>query len=199
MKRVETKELISGIHDLSHDLEECPSLLFNAFIFNRDAFVNAAEIIIKKARETEKELTDELIEASQSDNTARLYSPIPSHIERIAGNFEHIARSIRTKIKDNLLFSDKAVSELNFLFQRTGEILNATGDLILARNRFLANYITESELEIERSANQYATLHEERLIEGICLPKSSGLYIVMLDSIKRIAWNAKEIAEKLTR
>ena len=44
---------------------------------------------------------------------------------------------------------------------------------------------------------EYATLHEERLIEGLCLPVASSLYINMLDSIKNIAWHAKEIATKL--
>jgi len=199
MKEVETREAISRIHGMSQGLEEAISLLYNAFIYNRDKFIDEAEVIIRGVKETEKGLTDELITASKSDETARLFSPVPSHIERMAGNLEHIARSIRTKVRESILFSDKAISELSFLFQRTREILNTTSDLILARNTFIANYIKKSELEIERTADQFATLHEERLIQGLCLPKSSGLYIVMLDSIKRIAYNAKEIAQKLTR
>jgi hypothetical protein len=48
-----------------------------------------------------------------------------------------------------------------------------------------------------RRAIEYATLHEERLIEGSCLPVASAIYIYMLDIIKSIAWHAKEIALKL--
>ncbi|HEB74753.1 MAG TPA: hypothetical protein ENJ04_00160 [Nitrospirae bacterium] len=196
---VDTREAVSRIHGMSQGLEEAISLLYNAFIYNRETFIDEAEVIIRGVKDVEKELTDALISASKSDESARLFASIPAHIERMAGNLEHIARSIRTKVRDSILFSDKAISEVSFLFQRTREILNTTSDLILARNTFIANYIKKSEAEIEHTANQFATLHEERLVEGLCLPKSSGLYIVMLDSIKRIAYHAKEIAEKLTR
>ncbi|NOZ25246.1 MAG: hypothetical protein GXO94_04035 [Nitrospirae bacterium] len=199
MKEVDTREAVSKIHGMSQGLEEAISLLYNAFIYNRDTFIDEAEVIIKGVKDVEKDLTDVLITASKSDETARLFSTVPAHIERMAGNLEHIARAIRTKVRESILFSDKAISELSFLFQRTREILNTISDLILARNTFIANYIKKSELEIERTADRFATLHEERLVEGLCLPKSSGLYILMLDSIKRIAYNAKEIAQKLTK
>jgi Na+/phosphate symporter len=199
MKKGDAKDLIGKIQELSNELEKCPSILLNAFIQNKKDALVEVDSIIQKVKNASMDLTYELISASPSDKNAVLYAPVPSHLERIAGNLEHIARSVGIKIKEDMLFSDKANSELAFLLQRTGEILNATGDLILSRNKVLANYVRESESEIERSATQFATLHEERLIEGLCLPKASGLYIVMLDSIKRIAWNTKEIVEKLTK
>lgn len=199
MKTSETKEYISRTYDTGNDLVGALSLLYNGFIYNKSSFIDQAGEIISRVREAEKDLTEDLFSVSQSDDLARLFSPVPAHMERIASNLEHIARAITAKIKDNVLFSDKAVLELNFLFQRTKEILNTTNDLILARNIFLAGYIKESESEIETTADKFTTLHEERLIEGICLPKSSSLYILMIDSIKRIAWNAKGIAEKLTK
>ncbi len=199
MKGVESKEFVSRIHEMSKGLEEALSLLYNALIYNKEALVGEAEALVEKVKAGERGLTEELIEASQSDEVARRFSPIPSHLERIASNLDHVARSIRTKIKDDILFSDKAISELGFLFQRAKEILGAVNEIILSRNTYLANYVKESELEIERTANQFSTLHEERLIEGLCLPKASGIYIVILDSIKRIVYNAKEIAHKLTK
>jgi Na+/phosphate symporter len=58
--------------------------------------------------------------------------------------------------------------------------------------------VRESAAEISRSASEFATMHEERLIEGLCMPKASPLFLDILDAIKGIAWHAKEIAEKLT-
>ncbi len=40
--------------------------------------------------------------------------------------------------------------------------------------------------------------HSLRLIEGLCIPFASSLYINMLDEIKNIGWHAREIATKLT-
>ncbi len=199
MKQATTKEFVSEIHEMANKIEEALSLLYNAFIYNKESFLKEANAIVVDVKKKEKQLTDDLISASDVDPTARLYAPIPSHLERMAGNIELISRAIETKIHEDLLFSDKAVSEINYLFNRTKEVILNMSDLILARNRFLANYIIESEREIERTANEFSTLHEERLIEGLCLPKVSGLYVMILDSIKRIAWNAKEIAEKLTK
>ncbi|MBI5212817.1 MAG: hypothetical protein HY957_05520, partial [Nitrospirae bacterium] len=72
-----------------------------------------------------------------------------------------------------------------------------TSDILLAKNFILGRYVQESEAGIVKRATEYATLHEERLIEGLCLPIASSLYINMLDSIKNIAWHAKEITAKL--
>ncbi|NOY65330.1 MAG: hypothetical protein GXO97_08055 [Nitrospirae bacterium] len=199
MERIPSKGRVEEIHDLSVKIEEVLSLLYNAFIYSREAFLHEAAMIIKEIKRRERELTEYLISMSDRDETARLYAPIPSHLGRIAGNLELMHRAVETKVKENLLFSDKAVSEMNFLFNRTKEVITNLSDLLLARNRFLANYIIESEKEIEHTANEFATLHEERLIEGLCLPKSSGVYVMIVDSIKRIVWNAKEIAEKLVK
>lgn len=199
MERTLSKGRVEEIHDLSLKIEEVLSLLYNAFIYCRESFLHEAATLINEIKRKERELTVYLISMSDRDETARLYAPIPSHLERIAGNLELMHRAVETKVKENLLFSDKAVSEMNFLFNRTKEVITNLSDLLLARNRFLANYIIESEKEIERTANEFATLHEERLIEGLCLPKSSGVYVMIVDSIKRIVWNAKEIAEKLAK
>ncbi|NOX20871.1 MAG: hypothetical protein GXO99_06405 [Nitrospirae bacterium] len=197
MRTKEAIGFVDEIHAMADRIEEALTYVYNAFIYNQNSPLEAAEKLTAEIREKERQLTPELIELSARDEIARLYAPIPSHLERIADNIEHIIRMIRTKNDENVLFSDKAVSELNFLFNRVKEVQSNLSDLILARNRFLANYIIESEKEIERAANEFSTLHEERLIEGICLPKASGIYVMILDALKRIVWNAKEIARKL--
>ncbi len=190
---------VEEIHGLCEHVEEALGALYRAFLYHREEFVQEAEEHINTIKDREQSLTEELLRASETDRVAMRYATVPVNLERIAHNLEHIARAIRTKMRENLLFSDKAVSELNYLFYRLKEIMAALQDLILARNTYLANYIKESEREVERAATEYATAHEERLIEGLCMQKSSGVYLVILDSLKRIAWNAKDAAESLTR
>ncbi len=203
MRMMETqapaRTYVEEIHRLCERVEEALGALYKAFLYHRPEFVQEAELNIKEIKESYEGLTEALISASEADRVAMRFAPVPVNLERMGHNLEHIARAIGTKIRDNLLFSDKAVTELNYLFYRLKEVITALEDMVLARNTFLANYIKESEREIERAASEYATAHEERLIEGICLPRSSGVYLVILDSLKRIAWNAKEIAEALEK
>ncbi len=199
MKKPIMKDYILELHEMCVKAEEALSSLYNAFIYNKESFIKEADKYIKEIEKKEKDLTQKLIDLSATDEVARVYVTVPVHLERIASNLKHIARAISAKIEENLLFSDKAVEEINYLFSRVKEMIANLSDLMLARNIFLANYISESEKDVERAASEYATLHEERLIEGLCLPKASGVYVVLLDSIKRIAWNAKEIARKLSK
>lgn len=127
----------------------------------------------------------------------RHYVTVPTSILRIAENIEKLSDLVSTKIKEDILFSDRAISEVTFLFQRLIDIIRTTSDIILAPNSIMGNYIRESESGIVRRATDYATQHEERLVEGLCLPKASALYINILDYIKNIAWHCKEIANKI--
>jgi Na+/phosphate symporter len=79
------------------------------------------------------------------------------------------------------------------------DILANARDLVLAPNILVARHMAEAEAALEKMADEYATRHEERLIEGLCAPKASQLYIQMIDAFKGIAWHAKEIAKDLGR
>ena len=173
-------------------------LLQNAFIYNSSKSLDECEAKTKEIHENEKVFTKEFIEEVKLDPYVRVYVSIPGHIERMGDYIEDIIGCIRTKIKEGILFTDKAVSEITFLMERLQEVLKNTSNIILARNRIIREYIKESATEISRSANDYSTMHEERLVEGLCMPKASPLFLDIMDALKGIAWHAKEIAEKIT-
>jgi Na+/phosphate symporter len=173
-------------------------LLQNAFIYNSSKSLDECEVKAKEIHENEKIFTEEVIAEVKADPDLRVYVSVPGHMERMGDYIEDIIGCIRTKIKEGILFTDKAVSEVTFLMERLQEVLKNTGDIILARNRIIRDYVKESSTEISRSANEFSTMHEERLIEGLCMPKASSLFLHILDALKGIAWHAKEIAEKLT-
>jgi len=199
MEEVQKKDFISSLYALGKEIEECHGLLYNVFVNQSTRIADDAKEKIRKVKEAAAGLSSEMIESCVEDEKMRPYCTVPSHFERIASNYEIILRALRTKMRDNLLFSDRATSEVNFLLNRLREILSTLSEFILARDTFTAKYLIESEKDLEKMASEYATLHEERLIEGTCLPRSSGVYIMLIDSFKRIAWNVRAIAEKLAR
>ena len=125
------------------------------------------------------------------------YVSIPSHIGRISDGIGRIAASVKGKIREDVLLSDKAIAEVDYLFGRTRDILVNAKDMVLAPNTLVARHMAEAERAVEKIADEYATMHDERLIEGLCTPKASQIYLQMLDAFKSIAWHAREIAKDL--
>lgn len=193
-----SKALISKLHDMNQSAESCMYLLQNAFIYHSSKSLAECESKTKEMRENAKVMTEELLEGVKEDPLINVYVSVPGHFERMGGFIDAISGCMRTKIKEGLLFSDRAVSEISFLLKRTEEVLQNTGDIILARNMIIREYVKESATEISRSANEFATMHEERLIAGVCMSKASPLFLEIMDAIKGITWHAKEIALELT-
>jgi Na+/phosphate symporter len=198
MKEAAAKELVGRVYQMNQSAVECLYLLQNAFLYNSPRSLDECEERTRSIRMGEETLTKGLIEEARANPDVRAYVSVPGHIERMGGFLDDVIRCVRTKIDKGVLFSDKAVSETVFLLERLQEVVKNTGDIILARNTVLKNYVRESATEIGRSASGFATMHEERLIEGLCTPAASPLFLDMLDAMRSIAWHTKEIAEKLT-
>jgi len=46
-------------------------------------------------------------------------------------------------------------------------------------------------------ASDFARAHEERLIEGVCLPKASSAYLAMVDYLREIVRHARRIGARM--
>ncbi len=193
----EMKKLLEEMYDMGRSAENCISLLQTALIYNSFTPLKDCALSVDAIKTAEPELTNKITALAKDVVEIKPYISVPVHLLRIAEGIEKIAEQIEKKIKDNVLFSDKAMTEITFLLQRLSDIVMPTTDIILARNIILRRYVQESEAGIIQKATEYATFHEERLIEGLCLPIASSIYINMLDAVKTIAWHSKEIATKL--
>jgi Na+/phosphate symporter len=131
--------------------------------------------------------------ASQEDEP--IY--IPMHLERIGDNIESLAGAIRKMIDDGVLFTDRATKELSGLFGSAIEMAECIRDAVRTDNRTLIKHVLEEGPRVEARANDYALFHQQRLIEGVCLPRSSSVYLAMLDYLKGVEWHARQIAKKL--
>lgn len=191
------KELIT-LHEMMDGAKDCISILQNAFIYHNSQLLREGISNIRIIRK-EGDLFGKDATVYLPDNPDWVpYRSVPDNVMKIVKGIEQLAVHIGKKIDENILFSDKAIRESIFLLQRLIEIMAPTADIILARNAFLAMYIEESQIGVSKMALDYATLHEERLIKGICNASASSTYIGMLDAIKSIAWHSKEIAVRLT-
>lgn len=197
--KTDIKQNLTTLYKITYNAGEFISDMLNAFIYNRsnllEEYRSTAGIYVKDIRHISGVIKD----AADNDEAVKPYVTVPENLLKIYENMEKLCTVIDKKINQNVLFPDMCVDESTYLLQRLIEILRPTADVILARNMFLKKYIQESQKSIERNATAYATMHEEILITGMRLPTASSIHISMLEAIKAIAWNAKEIALALAK
>ena len=196
--QIASKEKIMALYEMANDAEDLISLMQTAFIYNRSTPLQGCETKSKGHKKGAAYLSEIIPAFIADDPGLKPYVSVPAHLLKIWETLDKLSELIDKKIKENVLFSDKAADETIYLLQRLIEILRPTADMILARNTFLSKYIHTSQSSLEKRAAEYATLHETRLTIGECMPVASSIYVNMLEAIKSIAWNAKEIAVNLS-
>ena len=80
-----------------------------------------------------------------------------SHLEVIADTIGGLEEPIQKKIKDGVLFSDKAVAQTNYLFDQHTGMIRSILDIIKTDNEFLKKYVTEEGYNLVRACGDYAT------------------------------------------
>ncbi|GAB4431226.1 MAG: hypothetical protein OHK0040_00380 [bacterium] len=184
------------LSDAMEQLLEMVSLTYDGFIKHKKSFLHDAEKIGKNIHQFEKEFTSEIVKEGNKESV-RLLISIAGHIERMGDCIENVIKTVHTKIAEGTLFSDKAVSELNYLFNSVKDILRDTKDIIVTLNPVLVEHTISLGNKVNQMADEFATLHEERLVTGICHPKHSSMYLDMLDNLRMVIWHVKEAVKKL--
>jgi Na+/phosphate symporter len=191
----ESLDKIEAMCDMASTMMKKVSEGFNKH--KKDILVEAENIyeqVIRLERKTTEQLVKEITEGTEHDELARRYISIPGTFGMIGGNIKTIIENTRKKIEDEILFSDKAVYELNMLFSKCIELIVCLRDLIVTRNEILSGHIINEEMKCYNMANEFSTIHEERLISGVCSHQSSTLYLHILGSLKEMLLHYKEIA-----
>ena len=101
-------------------------------------------------------------------------------------------------IREGIPFTERAVRELSTLFARAIELLECVRDVILTQNRILLHSMQREGQHYEELVNEYALFHQQRLIEGLCLPKASSLFVALLDYLQGITGHIGQIADRLS-
>jgi Na+/phosphate symporter len=122
---------------------------------------------------------------------------IAGHFERIGDYVENLGVAAGLRKKNDIIFSNKAEQEFAFMCENLQFLLRTAGDVLLTKNRILAQHIIDTCSSLEQSVHKFADQHERRLVEGVCSPRASSLYLDIMDSLKGITWHTRQIAERL--
>jgi Na+/phosphate symporter len=135
---------------------------------------------------------------NQKATFIRLQSVL-THLQMVGDDLEGLYTPIGKKMKEGVLFSDKAVAQANQLFDHLTGILRSILDALKTDNDFLKRYIQEEGQRLTQSCNDFATEHEARLIEGVCPPQAAPLFLAMLNRLRSAGQHAVNIGRILSK
>ncbi len=125
------------------------------------------------------------------------------HLIQVSEHFDNIGKGLNTlfnatkkKIKEDILFSDKSVKETYKLFDETLILLNSVSNCISTSNGELAKHMDGNGKRLCELTDEYAIFHEERLIAGVCAPKSAPVYLDILESFSSVIWQIRKILQE---
>ncbi len=197
MAEQSVKDIKKEIYLIMHKAQEMLELTEDGFMKNKVAPLDQAEDLAKEIHMKEDALTATLAKMASVNGEARTILGVPAHVEKIASSIKRINENSRSRIKEGLLFSDKAIHETGKLFTKSKEILKKSGEAaVTGAPATLKAVLAESDA-LERMANDFATTHEERLVTGECSPKSSSTYLCILYAFEDMGAHIKNALNKL--
>jgi len=195
------KEITEKMILVSQNLMKMLELGFEGFRRSTEKSFKEAEEVNDKIHQYSSELTSFIISKSPSSEKgrewAKPYLSIASSFDRMTYNIEGILDRLKAKSQNHILFSDQAVKEINDVFQEAMRLLESLPNLITKQDKRLAQRFGEEVRSIFKIANGYSEGHEERLLQGICIPKSSPIYLGILESLKGVIVNTLEVSGKI--
>jgi Na+/phosphate symporter len=155
---------------------------------------NVEEVEEKLHKDSERLLKSILGESSNVG--VKHFIPVPEYFDNIGKGLNTLFNATKKKIKEDLLFSDKSVKEAYKLFDETLVLLNSVSNCIITSNGEMAKHMDGNGKRLCELADEYAIFHEDRLIAGVCAPKSAPVYLDILESFSSVIWHIRKILQE---
>lgn len=191
------KDIKKEIYLLIHKAEQMLELTEDAFMKNKTASLDQAESLLQEIKTREDALTEKLAKTAPSSTDARAIISVPVHVEKIAVSIDRIMSNIRVKVKEGLLFSDRAIQEMTTLLATGKDVLKKAGEAVVTGSAAGADKVKNESDAMITMANKFATTHEDRLVAGECSPKASSNYLCILYAFEDMAAHTKDAVKKL--
>jgi len=187
------ESLHNDVQTMSRRAVEMLTLVRDAFRRQDCAPLERADRLGQEIHRLEKALI------AHAENVSADVLAVPMHLERVGDNIELLVRAVRVMVVESVPFSERAIREVETLFARALELLECVRDVLITGNHVLVRYVVEHGRGFENLTDDFARVHEQRLIEGVCMPRASSLYLAMLDDLKGVESHTRQIASGLVR
>jgi Na+/phosphate symporter len=159
---------------------------------------NLQGTVARNITEASRQVRSMIARKSETEKQALLrLETILSHLGEINASLGNLADPIQKKIKEGVLFSDKAVTQSNYLFDQHGGMIRSLLDIVRTDNQFLKKYLKSEAWNLVQASADYATEHQDRLIEGLCTPQAAPIFLAMMEAMRALGQTEADIARAL--
>ncbi len=158
-----------------------------------------------KINELEKSITTDLVSLSRAyikkeeRTEIAILIDVVEDLELVGDYCKDILERVQIKIEEKLLFSDEAVKEYNQLYVLTADALKEIVNAFLKEDLSLVREVLKNEQHIDDLVDQLRKSHNQRLLNGVCIPMACNMFLNMLDFTAAIYYHAKKIARSLLK
>jgi len=194
---MEEKEMVENLHGMFERAVPMLENIGRAFRVQNEGALTEAERNFVEIFQSNLPLSEAVIEKKEKSDSEKKFALLLIPLQKIASAIINIIGRRKRIMDGGLCFTDKAISEVEDLFVLLEEQFVDTRDFIVTRNPLLKNRIETLCAQIAQAADQDATEHQNRLVTGLCSPRSSYYYLEIVDAFKNMSRNLVDLSEKL--
>jgi Na+/phosphate symporter len=192
--------LEEGLLVMLSRLMDMTTLAYKSLIIADPEKMEKCDALGREIHDEEKQLTHALVcSPSTTGEVLKALVLFPGHLERVGDYVESIINCARVKARDGIPFSDKAHGELTELFGLLSSILKDMRGVVATAQWGQLAPVAEKQKKLAQMTMDFALAHEDRLLEGLCSPKASSLYLDILDSAKGANERLARIVDSLLK
>ena len=172
-----------------------------------DAFFNKDSSLINEVEQSEDvvnylnhEITRYMVAAAQLDLPASDVEKlgemfhVVNDLERIGDHAENMAEYAKSRIEEEIPFSEDGLAELRDMLDKTVALFKLSMEAFHTRDQHLLPRVLVQEENIDDMEKTLQQSHVDRLTRGACTPRSGMIFSDMLSNLERVADHATNVA-----
>jgi Na+/phosphate symporter len=175
--------------------KEMLEMIYDGFRKHNLSSIGKVEEVEEKLYKDSECLLKSILRESSNEDIKHFIS-VPEHFDRTGKGLNKLFNATTKKIREDMLFSDKSIKEAYKLFDETLVLLKSVSNCISTSNGDLAKHMDGNGNRLCELADEYAVFHEDRLIAGVCAPKSAPVYLDILESFRSVIWHVRKILQE---
>jgi Na+/phosphate symporter len=194
---MEERELTDRITRLFEETVPILHNIYRGFVGQKISLLKESKVTFRESLKKRLPGIQKIIEDKDKNEAEKRFLIALPHLQRVALALDNLVEKMETKVENNVLFTQKALDEIKQLMVAVGAEFTDVKDYCMTKNLALKAQIQTDMEKVMKMIDDFDTVHQNRLITGICMPKTSYLYIDMTDSLRRMARELVAFADKV--
>lgn len=184
---MEEREITDRISKLFEETVPILHNIYKGFVGQKINLLKESKLTFRESLKKRLPGIEKLVEDKDKNEAVKRFLIALPHLQRVALALDNLVDKMETKVESNVLFNEKALDEIKQVMVAVGTEFTDVKDYCMTKDPLLKAQIQVDMEKVMKMIDDFDTVHQNRLISGVCMPKASYLYIDMTDSLKRMA------------